>query len=157
MALRHCVGSEDICRLLDALACYWRFADVVRAIADEAPALAPQAIQSATRHSSSSNLQDAIKAVRGLHSGKLSDAIERAYRERDLVGADSLQPLSELTHREMEILSLMAIGKRNGEMASQLFISLPTVKTHVNHIYAKLGVGTRVEAVLAYKHGMLDH
>ncbi len=44
----------------------------------------------------------------------------------------------------------MADGKRNDEMASELFISLPTVKTHVNHIYTKLGVATRVKAVRLY-------
>jgi len=59
--------------------------------------------------------------------------------------------LSQLTRRESEILDLMARGLRNGEIASQLFLAVPTVKTHVNRIFAKLGVTDRVQAVLYYR------
>jgi ATP/maltotriose-dependent transcriptional regulator MalT len=145
-----CVEADDVDQLLDALARHWRFSDVVRAIAAEAPRLAPAAIEAATRHSSDDDLRQSIDAVRGLRSGKLSDAVESAYHERALSGAELHGPLSDLTRREKQVLALMADGKRNDEMASELFISLPTVKTHVYHIYTKLGVANRIMAVRLY-------
>jgi len=60
------------------------------------------------------------------------------------------QPSSELTKREKEILTLLADGYHNKEIASRLVVSENTVKTHVNTIYRKLGVNTRVGAALKY-------
>lgn len=57
--------------------------------------------------------------------------------------------LARLTPRELEVLRLMARGLGNGEIARRLFISEKTVKVHVSHIFEKLRVGTRVQAVLA--------
>jgi len=152
MSLTDVVASGDGQALMDALARHWRFADTVEAIAGQAPQLAPLAVQAATRRSADGVLGLVLRAVRGLHSGRLADAVEAAYRERTPAPLDLHPSLSELTARENEILALMAEGKRNTDMASQLFISLPTVKTHVNHIYTKLGVSSRVQAVLIYKN-----
>lgn len=55
-----------------------------------------------------------------------------------------------LTEREREILAFAASGRGNKDIADQLCVSLETVKTHLHHIYRKLGVAGRVEAVLAY-------
>jgi ATP/maltotriose-dependent transcriptional regulator MalT len=55
-----------------------------------------------------------------------------------------------LTEREREILAYAASGRGNKDIADQLCVSLDTVKTHLHHIYRKLGVAGRVEAVLAY-------
>jgi len=52
-----------------------------------------------------------------------------------------------LTTREREVLVLLSSGQSNREIASQLFVSLPTVKTHLAHIYAKLGAKNRNEAL----------
>jgi LuxR family maltose regulon positive regulatory protein len=52
-----------------------------------------------------------------------------------------------LTGREMHVLTLLAQGLSNGEIAQRLFISLPTVKSHTSHIYQKLGVHHRGEAI----------
>jgi DNA-binding NarL/FixJ family response regulator len=58
------------------------------------------------------------------------------------------EPLREpLSQRELEILELVARGTTNGEVASRLYISGATVKTHLLHIYAKLGVNDRAAAV----------
>jgi len=59
--------------------------------------------------------------------------------------------LPELTRREVEILSLIAEGKRNAEIAEQLVLSPTTVKTYVNRIFSKLGVTDRVQATLRYR------
>jgi DNA-binding CsgD family transcriptional regulator len=58
--------------------------------------------------------------------------------------------LSGLTEREREILACAAMGRTNKEIADQLCVSLDTVKTHLHHIYRKLSVNGRVEAVLAF-------
>ncbi|MCK6498200.1 MAG: helix-turn-helix transcriptional regulator [Nitrospira sp.] len=55
-----------------------------------------------------------------------------------------------LTDREQEILACAAAGRSNKDIADQLCVSLDTVKTHLHHIYQKLNVSGRVEAVLTY-------
>jgi DNA-binding NarL/FixJ family response regulator len=60
-----------------------------------------------------------------------------------------------LTPREAEVLALIAEGLTNAEIASRLVVSAATVKTHVNHIFAKTGARDRAQAVVyAYGHGL---
>ena len=62
-----------------------------------------------------------------------------------------------LTTREAEVLSLIAAGLTNGQIARRLYVSEATVKTHVNHIFTKAGLHDRAQAV-AYAHRHhLDH
>jgi DNA-binding NarL/FixJ family response regulator len=61
----------------------------------------------------------------------------------------------QLTPREAEVLSLIARGLSNGEIASTLVVSEATVKTHINHVFAKIGARDRAQAVhYAYTHGL---
>lgn len=55
-----------------------------------------------------------------------------------------------LTDREREIMELVARGRSNSDIAGQLYLSPKTVKNHINHIYAKLQVTSRVEAVATW-------
>jgi DNA-binding NarL/FixJ family response regulator len=60
-----------------------------------------------------------------------------------------------LTAREVEVLRLIAAGKSNPEIARELFVSEATVKTHINHVFAKTGARDRAQAVrFAYQHGL---
>jgi LuxR family maltose regulon positive regulatory protein len=52
-----------------------------------------------------------------------------------------------LTARELEVLRLLAAGRSNAEMAAELFVEPSTVKTHLIHLYSKLGVHSRTQAV----------
>lgn len=69
-------------------------------------------------------------------------------------GAQAL--VSSLTAREREVFELMATGASNQEIASQLFVSETTVKTHVGNVLAKLHLRDRVQAVVfAYENGIV--
>ena len=82
-------------------------------------------------------------AVRGALAGRsvLSPAVASRLVQQ------MQRPQEALTARESELLSLLAEGMTNRELGKALFISEATVKTHLGHIYAKLGVDTRSAAV----------
>lgn len=62
-----------------------------------------------------------------------------------------------LTAREVDVLRLIAAGRSNPEIARELFVSEATVKTHVNHVFAKTGARDRAQAVrFAYQNGLVD-
>jgi DNA-binding NarL/FixJ family response regulator len=64
--------------------------------------------------------------------------------------------LEELTEREREVLLLVAQGLSNPELAQRLFVSVPTAKTHVSRILAKLGARDRTQlVVIAYESGLV--
>jgi DNA-binding NarL/FixJ family response regulator len=87
--------------------------------------------------------------------GTLARLLPQVARERD-AQRDALMLLDDLTEREHEILSLLAEGMRNEDIASQLYISPQTVQTHVRNILGKLRVHSKLEAVsFAVRHGAI--
>src|SRR4051794_24702425 len=69
-------------------------------------------------------------------------------------GAET-DPPDDLTPREVEVLQLIAGGLTNSEIAERLVVSAATVKSHVNHIFAKIGARDRAQAVVyAYANGI---
>jgi DNA-binding NarL/FixJ family response regulator len=104
-------------------------------------------------------LADAIRTVAvgdALLAPEITRAMIRDYVQRPRPGAATSAALSVLTPRELEVLSLIARGRSNTEIAAELFLSEPTVKTHVSRILAKLQLRDRVHAVvLAYECGLV--
>ena len=85
----------------------------------------------------------------------LTRLLAQVSRERE-EQRDALKLLDDLTEREREILSLLATGIRNEDIAKQLFISPQTVQTHVRNILGKLRVHSKLEAVsFAVRHGAI--
>jgi len=103
-----------------------------------------------------------VDAVRTVAAGDalLAPALLRRlvedYISRPAPGAAPPAELDELTAREREVLTLIARGLANAEIAARIFVSEATVRTHVTHILAKLGLRDRVQAVvLAYETGLV--
>ena len=64
---------------------------------------------------------------------------------------------SKYTQKELEIINLIALGLTNKEIARELYISISTVKTHLENIFYKAGVSNRVQlAIFALKNGLLN-
>jgi DNA-binding NarL/FixJ family response regulator len=95
------------------------------------------------------SLAEAEGVVQRLLSGLTGDATiaSNDAAEASVVLAPRTD-LEGLTAREREVLRLVCEGLANGDIARRLFISEKTVKVHVSHIFEKLGVETRVQAVL---------
>jgi DNA-binding NarL/FixJ family response regulator len=104
-----------------------------------------------------------VEAIRVVASGEalLAPSITRRLLDRFAASLDaSLRTpppeLDSLTPRELEILRLIAGGLTNAEIASELFVSETTVKTHVSSVLHKLNLRDRVQAVvLAYEAGLV--
>ncbi len=94
-----------------------------------------------------------LRAVRAAAHGQAVLSPSVATRLMSRVRTRGAEPLS---HRELEVLELVAAGTTNREAAARLFISEATVKSHLLNIYAKLGVGDRAAAVAeAFNRGLL--
>ena len=97
--------------------------------------------------------EDLLRAVRAAARGEAALSPSVATRLLGQVRAPAQEPLSQ---REFEVLELVARGATNREAAAKLFISEATVKTHLLHIYAKLGVSDRAAAVAeGFQRGLL--
>jgi DNA-binding NarL/FixJ family response regulator len=79
----------------------------------------------------------------------------RTYRtSRAMRGTGTVEQLSD---RETEVLRLIGRGRSNTEIASELFISEPTVKTHIGHIFTKLALRDRAAAIVfAFDNGLVE-
>jgi DNA-binding NarL/FixJ family response regulator len=106
--------------------------------------------------------RDLVAAVRVAAAGEalLAPSVTRmlieAFARRPPAATPAPSRLASLTAREQDILLLLARGQSNAEIARSLFVGEATVKTHIGHVLAKLGLRDRVQAViLAYETGIV--
>jgi DNA-binding NarL/FixJ family response regulator len=119
------------------------------------PALQAGARGYLTKDASAEEIERAIRAVAAGHT-HLDPAIQQRLVAAVVDAAPTEgAPPDDLTSRELEVLRLIAAGLSNPEIATALFVSSATVKTHVNHIFAKTGARDRAQAVrYAYERGI---
>jgi DNA-binding NarL/FixJ family response regulator len=102
--------------------------------------------------------EEVEQAIRSLAAGSthLDPTIQQRLIAAVVDAAPDVRPLpDDLTSRELEVLKLIAAGLSNAEIAAALVVSGATVKTHVNHIFAKIGARDRAQAVrYAHQHGI---
>jgi DNA-binding NarL/FixJ family response regulator len=108
-----------------------------------------------------SSIPDLMRGIRAASAGEslISPTIASKVLQRlraatpDTQAAETL--LAQLSDRELEVLKLIANGKDNSEIASELFISAKTVKNHISNILLKLSIENRIQAaVYAVKSGI---
>jgi DNA-binding NarL/FixJ family response regulator len=133
-----------------------------------------------TTYADDRSVIDALRAgargylTKDASSGQIRDALERVTSgqaaidpaiQHHLLNAITSPPATPtdraptfpdgLTHREAEVLTLIAQGLSNTEIADRLVVTETTVKSHINHLFAKTGVRDRAQAVTyAYHHGL---
>ncbi len=90
--------------------------------------------------------KELVQAVRAVAGG--TSVLQSGLTARLLAPPDGPEHASDLTERELSVLTLLAEGLHNREVAARLGISSRTVDRHCDNIYAKLGVGSRTEAVV---------
>jgi len=119
------------------------------------PALQAGAQGYLTKDASAEEIERAIREVADGHT-HLDPAIQERLVAALLSTAGRVRtPPDDLTTREVEVLKLIAAGLSNAEIAAALVVSAATVKTHINHIFAKTGARDRAQAVrYAYQHGI---
>jgi DNA-binding NarL/FixJ family response regulator len=108
---------------------------------------------------------DAEAIARALHAAAAGQSTMDGEVQRRLVeaamgggqpGRSTTEPADGLTPREVDVLRLIAAGMSNTEIARKLVVTEATVKTHVNHLFAKANLRDRAQAVAyAYKTGLV--
>jgi DNA-binding CsgD family transcriptional regulator len=146
----------------DAAVAAWdeigRLYDLARALRRAAEA----ALLDGDRGAAASRLRRAAELAAGLEAGPLRESIEAfARRARIALDTERAEPAGDpveelgLTARQADVLRLVAAGRRNRDIADELFISPKTASVHVSHILTKLGVTTRGEAAaMAHRLGV---
>lgn len=113
-----------------------------------------------TKDAGGAEIRDALRQVLD-NQAVIDPAVQHHVVDAIATGSPTtdLRPLSPLpaglTRREAQVLSLIAAGKSNREIAGELVVSEGTVKSHINHLLAKTGARDRAQAVtFAYQHGL---
>jgi DNA-binding CsgD family transcriptional regulator len=120
--------------LMKALSCHWRFPEYSQVLRELCQSQVRTWIDLVTADDRAVSPRESAKSVEPPPTGP--------------------SPLDDLTRRERQVLALMADQHTNAEIGRRLFITLATVKSHVNHILGKMGQTNRLGAVLEYQRLM---
>jgi DNA-binding NarL/FixJ family response regulator len=111
------------------------------------------------KHAPSDELVAAVRTVargEGLLAPQITRRVIEAFADVPTPSGHPPEELARLTERERDTFDLVVRGRTNAEIAQALYVEPSTVKTHVAHALAKLGLRDRVAAVIyAYEHGLL--
>jgi DNA-binding NarL/FixJ family response regulator len=106
--------------------------------------------------------EEIVRAVRTVAAGEawldpgVTERVLQTYRSSAPSAKEISDRIGELTQREAEVLQLIGRGLTNTEIAGELFISEVTVKSHIGHIFTKLGLRDRAAAIVfAFDHGLV--
>src|SRR5680860_281845 len=106
--------------------------------------------------SKSASIEALLEAFRSVRDGGSYLSPNVASRVMDIAAGRTSSSAIGLTSREREILELLTSGRRPGDIADDLFLSVKTVKNHLTSVYQKLGVETGAQAVAeAYQRGIV--
>jgi DNA-binding NarL/FixJ family response regulator len=122
------------------------------------PALQAGARGYLTKNASAEEIEQALSAL-GRGQTHLAPEVQQrlvaASLDARAAGPGPMAPPDGLSAREVEVLTLIAAGLSNAEIARELVLSNATIKSHINHIFAKIGARDRAQAVhYAYDHGL---
>jgi DNA-binding NarL/FixJ family response regulator len=120
------------------------------------PALQAGARGYLTKNASAEEIEQALSAL-GRGQTHLAPEVQQrlvaASLDARATGPGPMAPPGSLSAREVEVLTLIAAGLSNAEIARELVLSNATIKSHINHIFAKIGARDRAQAVhYAYDH-----
>jgi DNA-binding NarL/FixJ family response regulator len=106
--------------------------------------------------------EEIIRATRSVAAGggwldpAVAERVLSVYRGRAGSRREGAALVAQLTARELDVLKLIAQGLSNEEIATTLFLSEATVKTHINHLLSKLELRDRAQTIVfAYQHGVV--
>ncbi len=106
--------------------------------------------------------EEIVRAIRAVADGEawldpgVTGRVLQTYSTRTPTTKDARDAIDRLTPRELEVLALIGRGRSNTEVAEELFISEVTVKSHVGHIFTKLGLRDRAAAIVfAFDNGLV--
>jgi DNA-binding CsgD family transcriptional regulator len=138
--------------LLYLVAKHWRGSESLAALAGGAgPALVDAVLDAVASLGQEDLMVTVLRAAGGNPDKGVRASLRRRLDASGPARLDDRLAQASLTRREIEVLRLMSKGLRNAEIVDRLHLSPSTVKTHINHIFAKLEVEDRVAAILEYQ------
>jgi ATP/maltotriose-dependent transcriptional regulator MalT len=136
--------------VIDAIARHWSSASLLSKLLGLESDIALDVLEAASRLRTDEQVAGLVRRAQRHRSPAVRRAAAELRKRRLGTGPNDSTPFPELTRREAEVLTLIAGGLKNQQIAERLVLSPVTVKTHVNRVFAKLGVTDRVQAVLCY-------
>jgi ATP/maltotriose-dependent transcriptional regulator MalT len=136
--------------VIDAIARHWSSTSLLNRLLGLGSDIALDVLEAASRLRTDEQVAGLARRAQRHRSPTVRRAAAELRKQRLGEGPNEQILFPELTRREAEVLTLIAGGLKNQEIAERLVLSPVTVKTHVNRVFAKLGVTDRVQAVLCY-------